>query len=64
MKEVEVFENVPVSDTSEIKVMVDSKFTTSGFVEERENSGILKWKVKVYPRKTVSIQLGYKIVLP
>ncbi|MEM7184498.1 MAG: mucoidy inhibitor MuiA family protein [Spirochaetota bacterium] len=63
-KEVEVFENVPVSDTSEIKVTIDRKFTTSNYREERENSGILKWKTKVPPRRAVYIQLGYKVVLP
>lgn len=63
-RKIEVYESIPVSDTSEVKIRLNRKKTTAGFQEQRDNSGILKWEINLAAGKKTAININYQIQTP
>lgn len=60
---IKVSENVPVSDTEDVEVEIDSR-TTGGYSETVKGSGILQWELEVPSSSLKEIDLIYKIKVP
>ena len=60
---ISIFERIPVSETSEVKLKILDK-TSSGHVIEQKDSGILRWNKKLMPGEKIRIVLNYSVTAP
>lgn len=60
-----VYERVPVSDVEEVRIEILGD-TTGGYAFENndENTGILKWEIKLAPREKKNLRLHYRVKVP
>ena len=63
IRKVSIFERIPVSELSEIKVKILDD-TRSGFTREKKGSGILRWNFTMQPGEEKKIELHYSVTVP
>lgn len=51
---VKVYQTLPVSESSDIKIKINTSETTTGLKEETKNSGIYFWTVNLKPEKKLN----------
>lgn len=62
-REIHLLERMPVSDVDLVKIRLRPE-TTSGYKEEKERSGILKWTVPLTPGERRTVVLSYEAEVP
>jgi hypothetical protein len=60
---VEVLDNIPISEVSELKVKLDKKQTTEGFKLD-PMTGFVRWELKVKPFEEQRLDFVYQLTLP
>jgi len=60
---VEVLDNIPISEVSELKVKLDKKQTTEGFKLD-PMTGFVRWELKVKPFEERRLDFVYQLTLP
>jgi len=59
---VEISEQIPVSELSDVEVALEDK-TTAGFTRNVED-GIVTWKLRLLPHETKALQLAFHVDVP
>jgi uncharacterized protein (TIGR02231 family) len=62
-EEVEVAEHIPISELEDVKVELDSKKTTAGYVLDAVD-GIATWKLKLAPAEKRTVDLAFSVDVP
>ena len=60
---VEVLDNIPISEVSDLKVKLDKKQTTEGFKLDPV-TGFVRWELKVKPAEERRLDFVYQLTLP
>lgn len=61
-EELEITEQVPVSELDDVKVVIDPK-TTAGFRHDKED-GLVVWRLKLNPGEKRAVDLAFRIEVP
>jgi hypothetical protein len=61
-QEVQITEQVPVSELDDVKVVIDAR-TTGGYRLDKDD-GLLTWRLKLAPGQKRQLRLAFRIEVP